>query len=29
MSLFESKGYKNIDLITDYNNNKRVLRVKI
>tara|TARA_B100001996_G_scaffold138724_4_gene105523 strand:- start:2451 stop:3323 length:873 start_codon:yes stop_codon:yes gene_type:complete len=29
MSLFESKGYKNIDLLTDYNNNKRVLRVKI
>ena len=29
MSLFESKGYKNIDLLTDYNKNKRVLRVKI
>ena len=29
MSLFESKGYKNIDLLSDYNKNKRVLRVKI
>ena len=29
MSLFESKGYKNIDLLADYNDNKRVLRVKI
>ena len=29
MRLFKSKGFKDIDLLTDYNNNKRVLRVKI
>ena len=29
VNLFKSKGFKNIDLLTDYNNNKRVLRVKI
>tara|TARA_B100001778_G_scaffold308470_1_gene289265 strand:- start:453 stop:1325 length:873 start_codon:yes stop_codon:yes gene_type:complete len=27
--LFKSKGFKDIDLLKDYNNNKRVLRVKI
>ena len=29
MRLFKSKGFKDIDLLKDYNNNKRVLRVKI
>jgi len=29
MRLFKSKGFKDIDLLTDHNNNKRVLRVKI
>ena len=29
VNLFKSKGFKDIDLLTDYNNNKRVLRVKI
>ena len=29
VNLFQSKGFKDIDLLTDYNNNKRVLRVKI
>ena len=29
VNLFKSKGFKNIDLLTDYNNNNRVLRVKI
>ena len=29
LNLFKSKGFKDIDLLSDYNNNKRVLRVKI
>ena len=29
LNLFKSKGFKDIDLLADYNNNKRVLRVKI
>ena len=29
MRLFKSKGFKDIDLLKDYNNKKRVLRVKI
>ena len=29
LNLFKSKGFKDIELLSDYNNNKRVLRVKI
>ena len=29
MSLFESKGYNNLNFLKDYNNDKRVLKVKI
>ena len=27
--LFKSKGYSNIELVSDYNKDKRVLKVKI
>ena len=27
--VFHSKGYNNIELVSDYNNDKRVLKVKI